>query len=577
MRALRLEWVILALGTLLALGIALRGNAYQQQIVFSTALFVVLAYGWNVISGLTGYLSFGQIAFFGLGAYVAVGLMLSFRLPWYEAAIIAPLAAVCVAIPLGAVMLRLAGVFFTLGMFGLGRLGEIVASSVSGGAMGTSVPSVATPQQSAVVMIVFALGAIVLTQLLINSKFGLQCMAIRDDQPAARAAGVPVGRIKVLAFALSAALAALGGVMYVWNVGYLDPPSAFSSTTELQVVLMVLVGGIGSMWGPLFGAVLISLIGQVLWARFPLEEQVVLGSITVLMAVALPGGISAMLQARGKLKRLAVWSPPPASASVADAPARLPSADDEPVLACERLAKHFGGVAAVDGVDLRIARGEVVGIIGTNGAGKSTLFDVITGFAAPTGGRVVFHGSGIAGGRPDAIARRGIARTFQTSRLFATLCVWETVVLAASSVHPTRRAAVAEARRVLSQVGLLEVWSRLPEALPPGQLRLLEIARALALDPDVLLLDEAMAGMTPAEIARVHAALRYAVGRGCAVVAIEHVLPAIATIAARVYVLDFGKVIAEGPPARVLRDPIVLDAYIGVSSGVLDEVAGIGG
>jgi branched-chain amino acid transport system permease protein len=195
MRALRLEWVILALGTLLALGIALRGNAYQQQIVFSTALFVVLAYGWNVISGLTGYLSFGQIAFFGLGAYVAVGLMLSFRLPWYEAAIIAPLAAVCVAIPLGAVMLRLAGVFFTLGMFGLGRLGEIVASSVSGGAMGTSVPSVATPQQSAVVMIVFALGAIVLTQLLINSKFGLQCMAIRDDQPAARAAGVPVGRI----------------------------------------------------------------------------------------------------------------------------------------------------------------------------------------------------------------------------------------------------------------------------------------------------------------------------------------------------------------------------------------------
>jgi ABC-type branched-subunit amino acid transport system ATPase component len=149
--------------------------------------------------------------------------------------------------------------------------------------------------------------------------------------------------------------------------------------------------------------------------------------------------------------------------------------------------------------------------------------------------------------------------------------------LAAASVHPTRRAAVAEARRVLSQVGLLEVWSRLPEALPPGQLRLLEIARALALGPDVLLLDEAMAGMTPVEIARVHAVLRNAAGRGCAVVAIEHVLPAIATIAERVYVLDFGKVIAEGPPARVFRDPIVLDAYIGVSSGALDEVAGIGG
>jgi len=555
------------------MGIALQGNAYQQQIVFSTALFVVLAYGWNVISGITGYLSFGQIAFFGLGAYVAVGVMVVFRLPWYAAAVVAPLAAVAVAIPLGAVMLRLAGVFFTLGMFGLGRIGEIVASSVSGGAMGTSIPSVATPRESAPVMILFALGAIVFTHLLINSKLGLQCMAIRDDQPAARAAGVPVGRIKVTAFALSAALAALCGVMYVWNVGYLDPTSAFSATNKLQVVLMVLVGGIGSMWGPLFGAVLISLIGQVLWARFPLQEQVVLGSITVLMAVAMPGGISAMLQSRGKLLRRSVWGPPPPAEGAAGAPARLPSGSaGEPVLVCEGLAKHFGGVAAVDGVDLRIARGEVVGIIGPNGAGKSTLFDVISGFQTPTSGRVLFDAVSIGGRRPDVIARRGIARTFQTSRLFPTLSVWETVLLAATSVSRARSAAVAETVRVLTQVELLERWDRLPESLPPGQQRLLEIARALALRPRILLLDEAMAGMTPVEIARVHAALRWAVRDGCAVVAIEHVLPAIATIASCVYVLDFGRTIAQGPPQQVFRDPLVLDAYIGVEAGALDRV-----
>jgi ABC-type branched-subunit amino acid transport system ATPase component len=268
-----------------------------------------------------------------------------------------------------------------------------------------------------------------------------------------------------------------------------------------------------------------------------------------------------------------VWSPPPA-ASVAGAPARIRSlGDGEPVLVCEGLVKRFGGVAAVDGVDIRIARAEVVGIIGPNGAGKSTLFDLITGFAAPSGGRVLFSNVPIGRQPPDAVARRGIARTFQTSRLFATLSVWETVLLAASSVDAVRGAAIAEARRILAQVGLLDVWSRLPEALPPGKQRLLEIARALALRPDVLLLDEAMAGMTADEIAQVHAALRYAVGNGCAVVAIEHVLPAIATIADRVYVLDFGTVIAEGPPQRVFRDPIVLDAYIGVGNSVLDEVA----
>ena len=569
----RVEWIVVAAGVVLASVVVLGGNGYQQQIVFSTALFVVLAYGWNVISGLTGYLSFGQIAFFGLGAYAAVGAIVVLHMPWYAAAVIAPLAAVCVAIPLGSVMLRLQGVFFTLGMFGLGRIGDIVASSVSGGAMGTSIPEVATPRESASVMIVLALGAIVLTHLLINSKLGLRFMAIRDDEPAARAAGVPTGRIKVTAFAISAALAALCGVMYVWNVGYLDPTSAFSGTTELQVVLMVLVGGIGSMWGPLFGAVLIALLGQVLWARFPLEEQVILGSITVLMAVAMPGGISAILQARGKLKRRAVWSPPPDASSL-DVPARMRSvADGDPVLVCEALVKRFGGVAAVDGVDLRIARGEVVGIIGPNGAGKSTLFDVITGFTAPSAGRVLFANAPIGRQAPDAIARRGIARTFQTSRLFATLSVWETVLLAASSVNAARGAAIAEARRILAQVGLLDVWSRLPEALPPGKQRLLEIGRALALRPDVLLLDEAMAGMTAGEIAQVHAALRSAVGNGCAVVAIEHVLPAIATIADRVYVLDFGTVIAEGPPQRVFRDPIVLDAYIGVGTSALDEVA----
>ncbi|MDB5042844.1 MAG: transporter related protein, partial [Candidatus Eremiobacteraeota bacterium] len=267
----------------------------------------------------------------------------------------------------------------------------------------------------------------------------------------------------------------------------------------------------------------------------------------------------------------AVWG-------VAAAPAPIvqdvrASAAGDGALACEQVAKSFGGVAAVDGVDLRIERGEIVGIVGPNGAGKSTLFDVISGFQQASGGRVTFDGATISGRRPDVVARGGVARTFQTSRLFATLTVWETALLAATSVNRSRSAAVAETARVLTQVGLFEIRDRLPDALPPGQQRLLEIARALALRPKVLLLDEAMAGMTREEIARVHAALEIAVKDGCSVVAIEHVLPAIATIAGTVHVLDFGRTIAVGPPASVFSDPIVLDAYIGVGETDLDQVA----
>ncbi|HEX3550634.1 MAG TPA: branched-chain amino acid ABC transporter ATP-binding protein/permease [Candidatus Elarobacter sp.] len=568
------DWLILAAVVAIGLALARFGNGYQQQLTFTTGLFVVLAYGWNVISGIVGYLSFGQISFFGLGAYVAVGTMTVLHLPWYAALALAPVAAACVAFPLGAIMLRLQGVFFTLGMFGLLRIGEIVSSSIGNGAMGSSVSDVATPQQSAPIMLALAAGAFVLTRVVLNSRLGLRWMAIRDDEPAALAAGVPARPLKVQAFCLSAALAAICGVMYVWNVGYIDPSSAFSGTTELQVVLMVLVGGIGTLWGPLVGAVLISLIGQVLWARFPMQEQIVLGSITALTAVVMPGGLVALLQKRGLLTRRPVWSPLPQGATASpDAGEQPRPAAEGPALECDALTKHFGGVTAIDDVELRVARGEIVGVIGPNGAGKSTLFDAISGFTLPTRGRVLFRGADVTGRRPDVLARRGLTRTFQTSRLFPTLTVWETVVLAASCVCERRADAVACAHAILVRAGLLDVWKNLPESLPPGRQRLLEIARALALRPSVLLLDEAMAGMTPVEIGQVHELLRQAVRGGCAVVAIEHVLPAIARIADRVYVLDFGRIIAQGPPRVVFDDPVVLDAYIGVGPSALDEVA----
>ena len=566
MKNIRPSEVVLFL-VLFGTGIAVAqlGSGYQAQTWFQMAMMTLLAIGWNIISGFTGYVSFGQVAFFGLGAYVAAVSILNFNVPWYAAAAIAALGSGVLALPLGLVMLRLNGIFFALGMFGLARILQLIANSlnVTGGPMGTTVPVADSPQLTATVAVVAVAIGLLLSYFLSRSRLGLTLMATRDDAVAAEAAGVNTWKSKVAAFCISGCVAAVAGSLYVWNVGYLDPNSAFAGTIELQTVLMVLAGGIGTVWGPVVGGILISLLSTFLWARFPMEQQIILGVLIMFIAIVAPGGLLGELLNRGWLKRPPIWGPPPAELS----PVREQgptNAAQMVLLTCHKLGVRFGGVRAVDDVDVEVRAGEMLAIIGPNGAGKSSLFNLMSAFHRPTAGDVRLLGQSIIGRKRYQLARGGIARTFQTSRLFPSLTVWETVLVAASSVCPRRADAVAQTTQILHEVGLLENWSDMPDILPPGRQRLLEIARALALDPRVLLLDEAMAGMTAREIARVHEALRAAIDRGVAVVAIEHVLPAIAPLAARVQVLDFGKTIAEGIPHDVLSNPTVIEAYMGV-------------
>jgi branched-chain amino acid transport system permease protein len=569
------EWGAFGVIVVAAAIIAFAGNGDQTQTLFTICLFAVLAYGWNIISGMTGYISFGQIGFFGIGTYVAVICQNQLNADWYLAALAGGLVALIAAIPLGIIMLRLQGIFFALGMFALVRVGQLIASSSTlvGGSQGEPLNMVSTPQETSFVMLCVMVAAALLTWWLLHSPLGLRLMAIRDDETATRASGINTTLDKAIAFCLSAFLAALAGGLYAWNIGFIDPGSAFNSTFELQTILMVLIGGIGTQWGPLLGSIIVSLIGQALWARFPQEQQIVLGLLTLIAVLWMPGGIVSLLNKPGWLRRTPVWA---TLRTTGIAPGVSEAEEARPastlVLRCQGLTRRFGGLAALSNCTIQVAAGQIVAIIGPNGAGKTTLFNLITGFDRPTAGVITFQEHNITGRAPDRIAREGVARTFQTSRSFPSLTAWETLLLAATAHHRSKARATAEASAMLQRLHLSERWHYSPEHLPPGQQRLLEIGRALLLHPRVLLLDEAMAGMAPEEINLVHDLLKDLVGRGCSVVAIEHVLPAITPITDHIYVLDFGVTIAEGNPQEVLSNPAVIDAYLGTGEKEIIDV-----
>jgi branched-chain amino acid transport system permease protein len=553
--------------------------AYYDSLLYLMLHWIVLATSWNILSGYTGYFSFGHGAFFGAGLYTTSTLLARYDWPFLWTLPAAAVVAALLGTALGAVVFRVRSVrgelFALLTLAITFVVGTIVGNTPIDGGQGVSLSAVPVPQigptQSSTFYLL-ALAAATLTLLIAwaiaVSRFGAGLFAIHDDEDAAEVIGVPTYRYKLVALAISCALAGVAGGIHALFLSYVTVGEVFTITVPLTVVLMSVLGGSRHWAGPAIGAVAITaLLYSFTAADHAVAGKAATGAILIAAILFMPEGILPRLQ-RVFARRARHRSPAAAAANEAPAaPAAIEarSSAGDVVLRVSGLHKRFKGVRALAGVDVEVRRGEILALLGPNGSGKSTFINVVSGHYAATAGEIVFAGEALVGRPAHRIAAGGIARTYQIPRPFAHMTVLDNVALAAMFGGGVRSpgAARAEALQWLAFTDLVAKADALPDELNLHQRKFLELARALAARPQLVLLDEVLCGLTPSEIDGAVALIRRIRDRGATIVFVEHVMRAVMALSDRVVVFHHGELLAEGRAVDVMQRPEVMTAYLG--------------
>ena len=549
--------------------------AFYESFLYLVFHWIVLATSWNILSGYSGYISFGHGAFFGAGVYTTAVLAARFDVPFLWTLPVAGAVAAALSLCVGLVVFRVRRVrgelFALLTLAVTFVLATIILNTPIDGGPGVYLSAVPIPTLGGSVSSTFYLLALALASATMaiayvvqRARLGRGLFAIHDDEDVAEVMGVPTYRFKLAAFALSCALAGVAGGIHALFVSYVTVGETFSITVPLTVVLMSILGGTRHWAGPAIGAAVITALMYAFTAGdYAIAGKAIVGVVLILVILFMPQGL--LGRWRGRAREAVTIAPPQPAMPRERTHAPPARASGSLMLAVEGLDKSFEGVQALRKVTLDVREGEVLGLLGPNGSGKSTLINVVSGHYKPDAGRIVFRGAEIAGIPAHRIARAGIARTYQIPRPFRELTVEDNVTLAAMFGGATlsRAAAQRKAARWLEFTRLEGKAGALPDDLNLHQRKFLELARALAMRPQLVLLDEVLSGLNPAEIDSAVELIRDIRREGTTIVLVEHVMRAVVALADRIVVLNHGDVIAAGAPAAVMREAAVVTAYLG--------------
>jgi branched-chain amino acid transport system permease protein len=566
---------VIAIGLILSLALTER---YHHRVLTLVFLWATMGLAWNIISGYAGQISFGHQAFFGIGAYVTVLLAAKLTLTPWLGMLAGVGVAVLAAVLIGTPTFRLAGIYFGLATLAYPLIFRIVMDYL--GYQEVAIPMMrerpglfmqfAEPIYFDLLALGILAATLVLSRLVETSRLGYSLRAIKENEQAAEAMGVDSFRCKMIAYMLSAAPAAIAGAVYAYAILFIVTPEAvFGVLVIVQTLTVCLVGGAGTLWGPIIGAAIMIPVSEILDTtmgdRLPGIQGVVYGAALMAVMMYAPEGLYWRVRSSWLARRRgAVGGTRPAPAvAVADAAPAPPASSGRVLMDVRGISKAFLGLQALSDVSFDVREGEILGIIGPNGAGKTTLFNVLNGFLLPEHGEVHWREKSITGLRPHVICRLGVGRTFQVMRLFPHLTVLENVMVGAFAHGGSPDHARASARAALELVGLAERADMAPTGLTTLELRLMELARCLATSPRLILLDEPLAGLSSDGVELMSVMIRRARSSAVTVVIIEHTIHALVRLADRLVVLDQGRRLAEGLPGEVTRTPAVIEAYLG--------------
>jgi branched-chain amino acid transport system permease protein len=571
---------ILILGAAL---IAMTRDGYTLFVLTLVPIWAVMGLSWNLLGGYLGLVSFGQAAFFGLGAFTVVILAHDYGItPWIGLPLAGLVGAVS-GVLIGVITFRFRGFYFALAMLAY----PLALLNIFEFAGWNEVTIPMHREQAwkfmqfadARILAWLALAAfglaISISLWVERSRFGLFLFAIRQDETAARTSGIPALRNKLKAIAISGAMAGIAGGIYALLLLVVTPVAVFGMLVSAQALIVAMFGGRGTAWGAAIGAAMLIPVSELLHGHFgatlPGIAGVVFGMAIILVVLLLPNGIywafaelyqRRFVKHRDKATTNAVTTAGEAADPLATSIAM--NAAKEICLKVTDVSVAFGGVQALQNVSFDIHRNEILGIIGPNGAGKTTLFNVLSGLTAPQTGSAVLDGvQALIGRMPEDICAMGVGRTFQTVRVFNRLTLLENVATGAFVKAATDKAALGKAWNALEQVGMKDRAMVMGGELNNRELRLMELARALAGEPKIILLDECLAGLSSDDIDHLIVVLRKVRNDGVTLAIIEHTMDAMRKLADRMVVMNYGTVLVSGPPVEVLRNPEVISAYLG--------------